>query len=427
MKSLSLISILILAGCGADQLPRGQTMPQSPPGSQIQLEYDSPQVLLVNQAVKIVPEIADIAESQVIIDPPLPVGLVYDTTTGIISGTPTQVTAATLYTIGINNEVAGSGHGTVVIEVSDGPLFYLSPIAAQLGSPMTPETPRGTATLSNFSIAPPLPSGLTLNPTTGVLSGTPVVAQPATYYEISATDSSIRKVFGLTLGVIDSNASLAIQVPNGSTLACAYSGAFVGSFLRESQPQDEGLIEIAFTPDGKSQARIDDFGGDAIYDSDGTGGLSATLDGTFQFNLTDSVALSGHFSGEDYLSGAFTKDGVTTPFLAARLAGSPNANVRYTSKIDFYEVQLGALDRTGNSGTAVGYVLQTSDGEGLYQWNLQVPITAVFDPAAAAYSWRAPEISETGQNQVPASGFSLTLGQPYDDSLYLNMVGCQLN
>jgi Putative Ig domain len=427
MKRITVSLMLTLAGCGVDHLPSSQT-PQGPPASEIQLAYDTPQLLTIGQPAKIVPYLADIADSQVIIDPPLPDGLTYDTTSGIISGVPTKVTPATSYTIGINNEVAGRGHAVLVIEVNDGPLFYSTPIVAQLGVALTPVTPRGTATLTNFSVSPVLPVGVTIDVATGVISGTPTVAQPPSYYEITGNDSQLQEVFGLNLGVADSQLLSAVTVPNGSTLACAYSGAFVGSFVVEGQPQQEGLVAISFTPDGKSLARIHDFGAMTTYDSDGTAGLSAHFDGTFQFNFTspDSVSLTGNFSGENYLAGTYTKNGIATPFLAARLGGDPSANIRYSSEIGYSETEIAVLDRTGNKATGVGYVPQISNN-GIYRWNLQYPITAAFPSAASTYDWQAPFIGEEGDNTLPATGLNLRLGLEYDDALYLNLIGCQLN
>lgn len=49
--------------------------------------------------------------------------------------------------------------------------------------------PTVTGTVTNFSISPPLPSGLTLNSTTGLISGTPVGVAASTVYMVTASNA----------------------------------------------------------------------------------------------------------------------------------------------------------------------------------------------------------------------------------------------
>ena len=51
--------------------------------------------------------------------------------------------------------------------------------------PNIPTTSNGTVT--NFQVAPALPTGLSLNPTTGQITGTPTAASPATDYTVTAS------------------------------------------------------------------------------------------------------------------------------------------------------------------------------------------------------------------------------------------------
>jgi hypothetical protein len=50
-------------------------------------------------------------------------------------------------------------------------------------------TPTVTGTVSGYSVTPPLPAGLTLDPTSGAISGTPTTATPNTSYVVKATNS----------------------------------------------------------------------------------------------------------------------------------------------------------------------------------------------------------------------------------------------
>ena len=50
-------------------------------------------------------------------------------------------------------------------------------------------TPTVTGTVSAYSVTPPLPAGLTLDTTSGAISGTPTAATPNTSYVVKATNN----------------------------------------------------------------------------------------------------------------------------------------------------------------------------------------------------------------------------------------------
>jgi hypothetical protein len=62
------------------------------------------------------------------------------------------------------------------------------PITGTVGQPIAPVLPTATPGLIGFTVTPPLPAGLTLDPLTGAIGGTAATAQPATNYVVSATD-----------------------------------------------------------------------------------------------------------------------------------------------------------------------------------------------------------------------------------------------
>jgi hypothetical protein len=127
------------------------------------------------------------------ISPNLPSGLGINGTTCVISGTPTVVQTASIYTVTASNS-GGSTTATISIAVNIAPPSSLS----YSGSPYTftqnvaisPRTPTFSGSVNSCTTNPALPTGLGINGTTCVISGTPTVVQSATNYTVTATNSS---------------------------------------------------------------------------------------------------------------------------------------------------------------------------------------------------------------------------------------------
>ena len=108
---------------------------------------------------------------------PLPAGLVFSTTTGVISGSPTAA-GTTPVLLGATN-ATGTGNATLTITIAAAgvaPIITNSPLTAA-GTVSVPFSFAITAsgTPTSYS-ATPLPAGLVINTTTGVISGSPTAA-----------------------------------------------------------------------------------------------------------------------------------------------------------------------------------------------------------------------------------------------------------
>lgn len=134
----------------------------------------------------------------------LPAGLSFNTTTGVISGTPTALATATDYTVTATNS---SGAGNTVVNLAVAPLI---PVISY--SPATEVYTQGTAistlsptntggTPASYSIAPALPAGLSFNTSTGAITGTPTAITTAIVYTISATNTTGTATTKLTITV----------------------------------------------------------------------------------------------------------------------------------------------------------------------------------------------------------------------------------
>ena len=136
-------------------------------------------------------------------------GMTFSTSTGLVTGTPGGSFSATRITITATN---GYGTSAAVIDTFSATNSTASPnlslsvtslvlyVGQAVTNSYTITNTGGVATA--FGISPAAPSGLTINSTTGALSGTPTVRQSATTYTLTDTNSAGSATASLTIQII---------------------------------------------------------------------------------------------------------------------------------------------------------------------------------------------------------------------------------
>mgnify|MGYP000411443009 CR=1 FL=1 len=174
----------------------------------VNFTYPTPPIYYLNTAITpLTPGNNGGTPSSYSISPALPAGLSFNTSTGVISGTPTAITASATYVVTASNFV-GSASQNVVIEVKDYaptnlayPITTLTATKTVAISAQTPTVSGGAVT--SYTVSPALPSGLSINVNTGVLSGTATVLSPAANYTISANNGTGSSTFVIQIAVVD--------------------------------------------------------------------------------------------------------------------------------------------------------------------------------------------------------------------------------
>ena len=156
------------------------------------------------------------------VSPSLPAGLSLDSSTGAISGTPTAVTSSATYTVTASN-TGGSTTADVTIEVNDvapSSLAY-SPNSFTLtkGTAMTTVTPTASGgAITTWSVSPSLPAGLSLDSSTGAISGTPTAVTSSATYTVTASNTGGSTTADVTIVVNDVAPSSLTYSPSSFTL-----------------------------------------------------------------------------------------------------------------------------------------------------------------------------------------------------------------
>jgi sugar lactone lactonase YvrE/predicted secreted Zn-dependent protease len=137
------------------------------------------------------------------ITPGLPSGLSFNSSTGIISGTPNAISSATTYTITAANSYGNGSCNISISTVATKPLIsYSTPQTYAVGNVITQLSPINTGTAATYSVSPNLLTGLSINASTGVISGTPTAVSQPTAYTVTATNVAGSDSFNIVINTV---------------------------------------------------------------------------------------------------------------------------------------------------------------------------------------------------------------------------------
>jgi len=145
----------------------------------------------VGEPINLTPEIEGGATKWEV-EPALPPGVSLNPENGEISGVPTEVAEAKDYVITASNEAGGTS--SVVHFSVDAPppkdLSFGHGPDYMVGTEVLMEPELGTGVCTEWKVEPALPDGITIDPSTGVISGVPTAETASQTYKITGSNSS---------------------------------------------------------------------------------------------------------------------------------------------------------------------------------------------------------------------------------------------
>jgi hypothetical protein len=193
--------------------------------------------------------------------PVLPAGLTMSTTTGAVAGTPTVVSAATVYTVTVTDADNATATATFSLTVN-GALAATTAVptttllAEQAATPFTPVTGAGGTAPLTYGVAPTLPAGLTMSTSTGTVTGTPTVTSNATTYTVTVTDAnSATATATFSLTVNSAGISITWANPGAITYGTSLAGV-LNATVSYNGGAVPGTFAYTATPAGGSAAAV---------------------------------------------------------------------------------------------------------------------------------------------------------------------------
>ena len=223
----------------------------------------------------------------------LPAGLTLSSA-GVLSGTPTS-TGSTTFSVNVIDANNGIDTTSITLTVTSSVTFtFPAPPSGTVGTPYSVTlTAAGGTTPYTWSIsAGSLPAGLTLNTSTGVVSGTPTTAGTSSFTAKVTDAQSKTATFATSITILSSmltvavSASPATVAPGGTvsyTITATNSGQTALTGATFTNPLTDVLDDAAYNDDASATAGSVGF---ASPNLTWTGNLAVGASATITFSVT---------------------------------------------------------------------------------------------------------------------------------------------
>ncbi len=355
------------------------------------------------------------------VTPALPAGLSLSSTTGQITGTPSAIAALASYTVTATN-TGGSATAVVTITVNDiapSNLTYgMNPAVYTKNTAIANNIPSSSGgEVVSYEVSPPLPTGLSLSTTTGVIFGTPTVAATSASYTVTATNTGGSTTASVTITVnaiatITGNTGVtgALITYTGGTATTDGSGNYTFTVPYDwSGTVTPTLAGYTFSPASRTYTNVladqtaQNFTATAvtytISGALGANGAGASLAYTNGSAKTATADGSGNYT----FTVPYDWSGTVTPTLAGFTFSPVNRSYTnlladqtaqdFSATADTYTIS-GSCGAAG-AGTSLAYTdgsakTATADGSGNYTFTVSSNWSGTVNPSLAGFIFSPP-------------------------------------
>ncbi|HLO65413.1 MAG TPA: putative Ig domain-containing protein [Holophaga sp.] len=188
-RAAAAVGLAFLVGCGGAQDGAG---PKGNPPSG--LVYATAK-LSGTVGLPVSPDVPSVTGTVTLysVTPSLPSGLSLAPATGVVSGTPTAASPLATYTVKAQNSHGSTTASLAILITAAGSppsgLSYAYPVlSGTVGVALPADAPTVTGAVTAYSVQPAFPPGITLDPATGVITGTPTAAADLAAHVVTATN-----------------------------------------------------------------------------------------------------------------------------------------------------------------------------------------------------------------------------------------------